>query len=92
MAFLLHRHRPLFSVNPVLNEYVKKSNAQYIRNIIKDVEYKNKKHVLFGEKRPNIYAYEQNNLVRSSIFLLSLTTIIYYFYSSKSELLFSFII
>ncbi len=84
MMFSLHRHRPLFTVNPVLNDYVKNSNAQYIRNIIKDVEYKNKKQKLFGENTSKNNMSEHNNLIVSSVFLLSLTTIIYYFYSKKN--------
>jgi len=83
MLFLFHRKKP-YIVNPVLNDYIKQNNSQYIRKIIKDVEYKNKKHVLFGEKTPKIYVYDHNNLVPSSIFFLSLTTIIYYFYSNKN--------
>jgi hypothetical protein len=80
MLFSLHRHRPLFSMNHVLNDYVKNSNAQYIRNIIKDVEYKNKKNILFGENMSKNSLYVSNNLVMPSVFLLSLTTIIYYFF------------
>ena len=90
MLFSLNRHRPLFTVNPVLNDYVKQSNPQYIRNIIKDVEYTNKKRVLFGENIPkfNVYdnncLYDQISVINSSILFLSLTTILYYFYSNKN--------
>jgi len=76
MLFLFHRKKP-YIVNPVLNN-------QYIKNIIKDAEYKNKKNALFGEKSPKVYVHDHNNLVTSSIFFLSLTTIIYYFYSNKN--------
>lgn len=90
MLFSFHRKRPLFIVNPVLNDYVKNSNSQYIKNIIKDAEYTNKKHILFGEKVPKINVYDNNcvynqiSLVNSTVLFLSLTTIIYYFYSKKN--------
>ena len=72
------------------NDYVKKSSEQYVKNINKDTEYKNKKHILFGEKPPKIYVYDknyvygENSLVKTSVFILSLTTILYYFYSNKN--------
>ena len=33
MLFSLNRHRPLFTVNPVLNEYLKNSEYKYMKNI-----------------------------------------------------------
>ena len=84
MLFSLNRHRPLFTANRVLNDYVKNSNVQYIRKIIADTEYKNKKQLLFGEKRPKFSVNDQNNMVAPSFLLLSLTTILYYFYSKKN--------
>jgi hypothetical protein len=80
MFFSLHRHRPLFTVNPVLNDYIKKSNEKYIRDIVKSIEYKNKRKKVLGDDEPK---YE-TAMVIPSIFLLSLTTIIYYFYSKIS--------
>lgn len=80
MLFSLHRQRPLFTVNPVLNDYIKKNNEKYIRDIVKDVEYKNQRKKIFSDDEPK----EQTNLTIPSIFLLSLTTIIYYFYSKRS--------
>ena len=75
MLFSLHRQRPLFTVNPVLNDYIKKNNEKYIRDIVKTIEYKNQRKKIFGDDEPK----EQTNLIIPSIFLLSLTTIIYYF-------------
>jgi hypothetical protein len=80
MLFSLNRHRPLFNNNPLLNDYIKKNNAKYIRDIVKDIEYKNQRKKLFGEEEPK----QEVSLVVPSIFLLSLTTIIYYFYSKRS--------
>ena len=80
MLFSLNRHRPLFTVNPVLNDYITKNNAKYIREIVKDIEYKNQRKKLFGEEKPK----EKTYLIIPSVFLLSLTTIIYYFYSKRS--------
>jgi hypothetical protein len=80
MLFSLNRHRPLFTVNPILNDYIKKNNEKYIRDIVKDIEYKNQRKKLFGEEEPK----QEVSLVVPSIFLLSLTTIIYYFYSKRS--------
>ena len=77
MLFSLHRQRPLFTVNPVLNDYIKKNNEKYIRDIVKTIEYKNQKQKIFGDDEPK----QEVSLVIPSIFLLSLTTIIYYFYS-----------
>ena len=79
MLFSLNRHRPLFTANCVLNDYVKNR-----RKIIADTEYKNKKQLLFGEKRPKFSVNDQNNMVAPSFLLLSLTTILYYFYSKKN--------
>jgi len=75
MLFSLNRHRPLFTVNPILNDYIKKNNEKYIRDIVKDIEYKNQRKKLFGEEESK----REVSLVVPSIFLLSLTTIIYYF-------------
>ena len=80
MLFSLNRHRPLFTVNPILNDYIKKNNEKYIRDIVKDIEYKNQRKKLFGEEESK----REVSLVVPSIFLLSLTTIIYYFYSKIS--------
>ena len=77
MLFSFHRHRPLFTGNPILNDYITKNNAKYIRDIVKTVEYKNQRKKIFGEEEPK----EKTSIVIPSVFLLSLTTIIYYFYS-----------
>ena len=75
--FSLHRHRPLFTINPVLNEYIKKSNEKYIRDMVKNIDYKIQRKKILGDDEPK----EETGMVIPSIFLLSLTTIIYYFYS-----------
>lgn len=80
MLFSFHRHRPLFTCNPILNDYITKNNAKYIRDIVKDVEYKNQRKKIFGEEEPK----EKPSIIIPSVFLLSLTTIIYYFYSKRS--------
>ena len=80
MLFSLNRHRPLFNNNPLLNDYIKKNNAKYIRDIVKDIEYKNQRKKIFGEEEPK----DKTSIVIPSVFLLSLTTIIYYFYSKRS--------
>jgi hypothetical protein len=80
MFFSFHRHRPLFTGNPILNDYITKNNAKYIRDIVKTVEYKNQRKKIFGEEEPK----EKTSIVIPSVFLLSLTTIIYYFYSKRS--------
>jgi hypothetical protein len=80
MLFSFHRHRPLFTGNPILNDYITKNNAKYIRDIVKTVEYKNQRKKIFGEEEPK----EKTSIVIPSVFLLSLTTIIYYFYSKRS--------
>jgi hypothetical protein len=75
MLFSFNRHRPLFTGNPVLNDYIKKNNEKYIRDIVKDIEYKNQRKKIFGEEESK----EKTDLIFPSVFLLSLTTIIYYF-------------
>jgi hypothetical protein len=80
MFFSFNRHRPLFTGNPILNDYITKNNAKYIRDIVKTVEYKNQRKKIFGEEEPK----EKTSIVIPSVFLLSLTTIIYYFYSKRS--------
>ena len=80
MFFSFNRHRLLFNGNPILNDYITKNNAKYIRDIVKTVEYKNQRKKIFGEEEPK----QEVSLVVPSIFLLSLTTIIYYFYSKRS--------
>ena len=80
MLFSFHRHRPLFNNNTILNDYVTKNNAKYIRDIVKDIDYKNQRKKIFGEEETK----REVSLVVPSIFLLSLTTIIYYFYSKRS--------
>ena len=81
MLFSLNRHRPLFTVNPVLNEYLKNSEYKYMKNINNIIENRNKKKMIFGKNENN---EEPNSLVIvPSIYFLSLTTIIYYFYSKR---------
>ena len=77
MFFSLHRHRPLFTVNPVLNDYIKKSNEKYIRDMVKSIEYKNQRKKIFGEEESK----DKTIMIIPGVFFLSLTTIIYYFYS-----------
>jgi hypothetical protein len=82
MFFSLYRKGPLFT-NTVLNDYIKNSEYTYMKNINKTIENQNidkkiKKNILAGETD----GIEENSLiVIPSIFFLSLTTIIYYFYS-----------
>ena len=80
MLFSLVKKRPLFN-NYVLNEYIKNSEYKYMKSINKTVENMNNnknKKILLGEKD----VIEENSLIIvPSIFFLSLTTIIYYFYS-----------
>jgi hypothetical protein len=79
MLFSLNRHRPLFTVNPVLNEYLKNSEYKYMKNINSIIENRNKKKMIFAKNENND---ESTGLtIVPSIFFLSLTTIIYYFYS-----------
>jgi hypothetical protein len=82
MLFSLNRYRPLFNNNnnTLLNDYITKNNAKYIRDIVKDIDYKNQRKKIFGNENPK----QEVSLVVPSIFLLSLTTIIYYFYSKRS--------
>jgi hypothetical protein len=80
MFFSFNRNRLLFNGNPILNDYITKNNAKYIRDIVKTVEYKNQRKKIFGEEEPK----EKTSIVIPSVFLLSLTTIIYYFYSKRS--------
>ena len=80
MLFSLNRHRPLFTGNPILNDYIKNSNHRYMQDIVKTIEYKNQRKKIFGNEEPK----EETRLVIPSFFLLSLTTIIYYFYSKRS--------
>ena len=80
MLFLFSRHRPLFTGNPMLNDYITKNNAKYMREIVKDIEYKNQRKKIFGDDETK----EKNSLVIPSIFFLSLTSIIYYFYSKRT--------
>ena len=47
--FSLHRHRPLFTINPVLNEYIKKSNEKYIRDMVKNIDYKIQRKKILGD-------------------------------------------
>jgi hypothetical protein len=77
MLFSLNRHRPLFTGNPILNEYIKNSNHRYMQDIVTTIEYKNQRKKIFGDEEPK----EETSVVIPSFFLLSLTTIIYYFYS-----------
>ena len=80
MLFSLVKKRPLFN-NYVLNEYIKNIEYKYMKSINKTVENMNNnknKKILLGEKD----VIEENSLIIvPSIFFLSLTTIIYYFYS-----------
>jgi len=85
MLFSLHKKSTLFSnrdkivtpftmvrsVNPVLNEYLKNTEYKYIKNI----ENHKTKNLLF-EKKP-----ADSLTILPSVIFLSLTTIIYYFYS-----------
>ena len=79
MLFSLNRHRPLFTVNPVLNEYLKNSEYKYMKNINNIIENRNKKKMIFGKNQDNDEL--TSLIIVPSIFFLSLTTIIYYFYS-----------
>ena len=88
MLFSLHKKGTLFSnrdkivnpfitirsVNPVLNEYLKNTEYKYIKNI----ENNKTKNLLFEEK------YSESLTILPSMVFLSLTTIIYYFYSKRT--------
>jgi hypothetical protein len=75
MLFSFNRHRPLFNNNTILNDYIKNNNHKYMHDIVKDVEYKNQRKKIFGDEEPK----GEVSLVIPSVFLLSLTRIIYYF-------------
>ena len=51
-----------------------------MQDIVKNIEYKNQRKKILGDEEPK----EETSLVIPSVFLLSLTTIIYYFYSKRS--------
>jgi hypothetical protein len=90
MLFSLVKKRPLFTpvinnpfptmrnINPILDEYLKNTEYKYMKNINKNIENRNKNKMLFGEK------VSSDLVILPSVFLLSLTTIIYYFYSKKT--------
>jgi hypothetical protein len=81
MLFSINRHRPLFTVNPVLNEYLKNSEYKYMKNINSIIENRNKKKMIFAKNENN--DEPTSLIIVPSIFFLSLTTIIYYFYSKR---------
>ena len=81
MMFSLHRHRPLFTVNPVLNDYIKNSNYKYMKNIVKNIEYKNKRKKILGKEKPT----NSTDVIIPSFFLLSLTTIIYIIFIQRES-------
>jgi len=90
MLFSLVKKRPLFTpvinnpfptmrnINPILDEYLKNTEYKYMKNINKNIENRNKNKMLFGENMSS------ELVILPSVFLLSLTTIIYYFYSKKT--------
>ena len=79
----------LFNKN--LNEYMKKSNEKYIKELIKNnKEYNNKqnlKQLMFGvgtnPNNPSSNPISQNFLF-TGLFFLSLPTLLYYFYSKRN--------
>ena len=93
MLFSLVKKRPLFTpvinnpfptmrtINPFLNEYLKNTEYKYMKNINKNIENRNKNKMLFYE---NDIIEENNLIILPSLFLLSLTIIINYFYSKKT--------
>jgi hypothetical protein len=71
------RKNPLF-VNIFLNDYIKNSEYKYMENIHKNIENLNA-----NKKRKDIICQEEPKslIVIPSVFFLSLTAIIHYFYS-----------
>ena len=83
MLFSLNRHRPLFTVNPVLNEYLKNSEYKYMKNINSIIENRNKKKMIFAKNENNDESRLLYRFIVLTLLFLSLTTIIYYFYSKR---------
>lgn len=69
--------------NPVLNDYIKKSNDKYMKQMI---EYNKKRELkkIIGFDEPSPPQIPPNTHILFGFGFLSLTSIIYYFYSRKN--------
>ena len=71
---------PIFKpVSNVMNKHLENSKYKYMKNINNIIENRNKKKMIFGKNQDN--DEPTSLIIVPSIFFLSLTTIIYYFYS-----------
>jgi hypothetical protein len=70
--------------NPVLNDYIKKSNDKYMKQMIEYNKKRELKKIIFGFDEPSPPQIPPNTHILFGFGFLSLTSIIYYFYSRKN--------
>lgn len=69
--------------NSDLNDYIKKSNDKYIKQMIEYNKERELKKIMFGYDEPSPPQIPSNTHILFGFGVLSLTTIIYYFYSKR---------
>ena len=70
--------------NPDLNDYIKKSNDKYIKQMIEYNKERELKKIMYGFDVSPAPQIPPNTHILFGFGFLSLTSIIYYFYSRKN--------
>ena len=69
--------------NPDLNDYIKKSNDKYMKQMIEYNKKRELKKIIYDFVEPSPPQIPPNKHILFGFGFLSLTTILYYFYSRK---------
>jgi|688.fasta_scaffold888254_2 hypothetical protein len=80
----LYIKKNAYLFNPDLNDYIIKSNDKYMKQMIEYKKERELKKIMYGFDEPSPPQKPPNTHILFGFSFLSLTTIIYYFYSRRS--------
>ena len=83
MLTSMYNKKNAYLFNPDLNDYIKKSNEKYIKQMIEYKKERELKKIMYGFDEPSPPQKPPNTHILFGFSFLSLTTIIYYFYSRR---------
>ena len=84
MLYSMYIKKNSYLFNPDLNNYIKKSNDKYMKQMIEYNKERELKKIIFGFDVSPPPQIPPNTHILFGFGFLSLTSIIYYFYSRKN--------
>jgi hypothetical protein len=84
MLASMYNKKNSYLFNTDLNDYIKKSNEKYIKQMIEYNKERELKKIMYGYDVPYPPQKPPNTHILFGFGFLSLTTIIYYFYSRRT--------